>query len=446
MKDIQASIHAEQSLIGALLIDNNALDRITDFSAEHFYRHEHKTIFNEICRQVTAGKRVDALTIFEKVGHQVDDCLQYLVTIEQNTPSSANITQYAAITTDKAIKRALAALGAEMQDIAASNQDSAVLVDLMASKLEALASKKVTQDPQRLSEMLGGYADMIQSRIDGKVRPVKTGFDDLDRMLSGGIAKGTLTVIAGRPGCGKTAAGLCIARNVAEWGSALFLSMEMSRHEINDRNISAIGKLPLCWLTNPGEKTQSDIAHWDAMTHAFARSQELNIFIDDKTALNMLAIRGKTKLIKRKHGLDLLVIDQLSFITGGNSDKSWEVVGEHTRALLQLAKESDIAVILLCQLNRKCDDRTNKRPGLSDLAVSGSIEQDASNIIFLYRDEIYNPDTQDKGVCEWIISKQRQGQPGTVALSYIADQTRFENMAYQWQAEKKELKKSRGFS
>jgi replicative DNA helicase len=147
----------------------------------------------------------------------------------------------------------------------------------------------------------------------------------------------------------------------------------------------------------------------------------------------MLRIRAKARAVKRKIGLDLLVIDQLSFITGSeHENKSYEI-GEYTRGMLSLAKELDIAIVLLCQLNRKCEDRPDKRPNLSDLAASGSIEQDASNVIFLYRDEIYNPDSRDKGVCEVHCCKQRQGEPGVVALAYIASQTRFEDLSFRWQ-------------
>jgi replicative DNA helicase len=245
---------------------------------------------------------------------------------------------------------------------------------------------------------------------------------------------------------GKTAFGLGIARNVSEWGSSLFLSMEMSRDQVNDRLIAALGKLPIAWLRRPNDKTPEDRERFNNMTHAFQRAQDLNLYIDDQTALNMLDIRAKSRSVKRKQGLDVLVIDQLSFITGGASDKSWEVVGEYTRGLLQLAKELNIAIVLLCQLNRKCEERNNKRPMLSDLAVSGSIEQDAANVIFLYRDEVYNPDSQDKGVCEVITAKQRQGEPGIVGLTYIGNQTRFEDLATPWQpSEQREKPRSRGF-
>lgn len=421
------AVYAEQSVLGALLIDNEALYRIPDLTADHFYRHDHRAIFREISRQIAAGKHADVITVFEALRDKIQDCLVYLNQLATGTASAASINRYADIVVDRAIKRSLAALGMEMQG--ESIEPAEVLVDRMAAKVEALAQKKTAQEPQRLNDMLGDYVEVIQARMDGKIKPIETGFVDLDRRLDGGLERGTLSVIAARPGMGKTAMGLGIARNVAEWGASLFLSMEMPRDQVNDRNIAALGKLPISWLRRPKHDTNEDRAMFDRMTSAFARSADLNLFIDDQTSLNMLAIRSKARSVKRRQGLDVLVIDQLSFITGGESDKSWEVAGEHTRGLLALAKELNIAVVLLCQLNRKCEDRPNKRPVLSDLAVSGSIEQDAANVIFLYRDEIYNPDSQDRGVCEVITAKQRQGQTGIVGLAYIGEQTRFEDLA-----------------
>ena len=171
----------------------------------------------------------------------------------------------------------------------------------------------------------------------------------------------------------------------------------------------------------------------------------MNLYVDDQTALNMLDIRAKCRSVKRRTGLDVVVIDQLSFITGSEQEKSWDAIGEYTRGMLRLAKELNIAIVLLCQLNRKCEERQNKRPQLSDLAASGSIEQDASNVIFLYRDELYNADSRDKGICEVITAKQRQGQPGMVGLAYIGSQTRFEDLAHPWMPEIKTITTKRGF-
>lgn len=433
-EDHTVSIRAEQAVLGALLADNDALDRVADLDVAHFYRNDHRLIFSEIRGQIIVGQRADAITVFEKLKDQVEDCLKYLANLRQSSVSAANITRHAAIVLDKASKRALVALSDEIRELAASHQSAASCVDLAASRLESLAQKKSSRDPMRIDEMLSDYADVLTQRMNGAIKPISTGYAHLDEQLDGGLERGTLTIIAGRPGMGKTAAGLGVARNVSRDGCALFFSMEMSRHQVSDRNVAALGHVPVKWLRKPTEEKPGDTDYWTAMTGAFLKAREMNLFIDDETGLNMLEIRAKARAVKRKAGLDLIVVDQLSFITGGQSDKSYEVVGEYTRALVALAKELDCAVVLLCQLNRKCEERPNKRPMLSDLAVSGSIEQDAANIIFLYREVVYNPEmTGDaRALCEWIIAKQRQGEPGTVALKYNGPLTRFDDLPYRW--------------
>lgn len=438
-EDNTVSIRAEQAVLGALLADNDALDRVTDLDASHFYRNDHRLIFAELSGQIAEGKRADAITLYEKLQGKVDDCLPYLSQLRQSAVSSANITRHAAIVIDKASKRALAGLSDEMRELAASKQPAATCVDLMASRLEELAQKKTSRDPVRIDAMLGDYGDVLMQRMSGIIKPISTGYRDLDEQLDGGLERGTLTIIAGRPGMGKTAAGLGIARNTAFDGCSLFFSMEMSRHQVSDRNVAALGAVPLKWLRKPSE-SERDTANWNGMTAAFIKARSMNLFIDDETGLNMLEIRAKARAIKRRHGLDVIVIDQLSFITGGKSDKRYEVVGEYTRALVALSKELDCAVILLCQLNRKCEDRPNKRPQMSDLAESGSIEQDAANIIFLYRDVVYNPELpeHEAEICEWHCAKQRQGSPGTVGLKYVGHLTRFDDLAYRWSPKRAE--------
>ena len=426
------AVHAEQSVIGAILIDNDAIDRITDLLPAHFYRQEHQTIYAEMAKQIAGGKRCDVLTLFDALQTKIVDCLPYLHEIGQSVGSSANIVRYAEMVMDRSVKRSIAALGGEMMDMTGAHEPADVLVDRMAARIESLAQKKTKNEPQRMSDMLGNYVQVIEDRMEGRIKPIQTGFRDLDERLDGGLERGTLTVVAGRPGTGKTAMGLCIGRNVSDWGTALFLSMEMSRDQVNDRNIAALGRLPIAWLRKPSDKGPEGKAMFDAMSHAFKRAADMNLYIDDQTALNMLDIRAKCRSVKRKTGLDVVVIDQLSFIVGSEQEKSWDAIGEYTRGMLRLAKELNIAIVLLCQLNRKCEERQNKRPQLSDLAASGSIEQDASNVIFLYRDELYNPDSRDKGICEVITAKQRQGQPGIVGLAYIGAQTRFEDLAHVW--------------
>lgn len=453
-EDHAVSIRAEQAVLGALLADNDALDRVAELEAIHFYRADHRLIFEELQRQIMAGQRADAVTLYERLDGRIDDCLRYLATMRQSAVTASGIVRHAKIVIEKADKRSLAAISDEMRELAASHQPAASCIDLMASKLELLVQKKTGHDPERMEDMMAGYVDVLQQRMSGVIAPVKTGFIDLDERLDGGVERGTVTVVAARPGMGKTAFGLCIARNTSmEGGVSAFFSMEMARDQVNDRNVSALGKIPLKWLRKPGEDSSassSDSMYWSGLTVAITKSRDMDLFIDDETGLNMLEIRAKARKIKRKAGrLDCIVIDQLSFITGGKSDKLHEVVGEYTRALVRLAKELDAAVVLLCQLNRECEKRPNKRPIMADLAMSGSIEQDAANILFLYRDDKYNPDSRDKGLCEVNCEKLRQGEPGVVALAYIGAQTRFESLSYPWRPQTKDelphTKKKGGF-
>lgn len=424
----QFNIEAEQAVIGALLRDNDAFDRIPELDAAHFYRGDHRTVFAEIATQLGAGRRVDAVTLAERLDAEL---LPYLAKLHATSASAAKIEYHAGIVIEKATKRALSALSIDLAADADSGKDSAECIADASATLDAMAQRKTTKDPRRLDATLDEYLTLLQQRMDGLVRPIPTGYTHLDDMLDGGLERGTLTVIAGRPGTGKTAAGLGICRNVARDHSSLFLSMEMSTNQVNDRNISALAQVDIKWLRRPGE-TRDDTARWDAISQATINSRKLNMFIDDQTGLSIPAIRAKARKVKRHSGLDLICIDQLSFITGSKSEKLHEAMGEYTRGLIAIGKELDAVIVLLAQLNRECEKRHDKRPIMSDLGVSGYIEQDAANIIFLYRDELWNTDSEDKGICEWIGAKLRQGQPGTVGLKYIGAQTRFETPPFRW--------------
>lgn len=424
---IPSHLQAEQSVIGSLLRDNDAVDRIGDLRAEHFYNPDHALIFREITRQIAAGRRADVITVMVELGQKLRDAGSYLNDMLQTTPSAINIKRHADIVIDRAVKRALLTIGGDLQTWAVSPEDAGEIADRAASRIEAATRREVSSEPVLMADILVEHLDLMQARVDGHIKPVSTGFPDLDKKLGGGLARGTLIVVAGRPAMGKTAFGLGVARNVSENGVAAFWSMEMPRKQIMDRNVSAIGRLPLDWVMNPVE---DDTGAWERLTHAYQRARDMRLFIDEQTSMNMLQIRSKARSVKRKAGqLDCLVIDQLSFITGAESENYAYALGEYTRGLVGLAKELDIPVVLLCQLSRKCDDRPNKRPVLSDLASSGNIEQDAATAIFLYRDEVYNTDSPDRGVCEVIIGKARQGETGMVGLAYIGEHTRFESLA-----------------
>jgi len=441
------SLTAEQAVLGSLLVDNGALDRIPTLAVDQFYRADHRAIFAEMVSQITAGHRADAITVADALKNSVEDCLKYLFALQASASSGANVSKHAQIVSDRALLRSLDGFGVQAQAEAQNAVEPAlVIIDRMAQKLDELAQFKEGSEPVKAGDLLAGYVDLLTARMDGLIKPISTGFRDLDTMLDGGLERGTMSILAARPGMGKTAMGLALARNVAIDGTSLFLSMEMSKTQVSDRNIAALGGLSVSWLRKPKE---SDPLTWDRVTAAFAKAQELNMYIDDATSLSMLEIRAKARGIKRRHGLDLLVIDQLSFITGGSSENKAYDIGEHTRGAVALSKELDCAVLLLAQLNRECEKRQDRRPIMADLAMSGSIEQDAANVIFLYRDEAYFPATRDKGICEVITGKQRQGQPGTVGLNFIGSSTNFTDLTHAWvppnEREQEHKPRSRGF-
>ena len=432
-EDHTVSIRAEQAVLGSLLVDNDSIDRCADLDASHFYREDHRLIFAEIQRQIAAGQRADPMTLMSALVDRVQDCLKYCATMRMSAASAANISRHAEIVREKADKRALVAIAIEAQELAGSHQDSASCIDLVASKLELLTQRKAQFEPKLIGDTMVDYLTMIQERMAGLHKPVATGYAHFDELMGGGLERGTLTVVAGRPGTGKTAFGLGIARNVAiDGGVSAILSMEMAAKQINDRNMAAIGKIPLAWLRAPKDDDR-DSQHWTSLSYATQKAQSMNLWIDEQAGMNMLELRAKARKMKRKTGLDMLVIDQLSFIHGGDAEQDWQRIGQYTRGIIEIAKSLDIAVVLLAQLNRRCEDRADKRPIMSDLAQSGSIEQDAANIVFLYRDVLHNPNTPEPEIAEIISVKQRQGTPGVIGMRYNGAITNFEDLSYRWE-------------
>jgi len=438
------SAEAEQGVIGALLRDNDAVDRMGDLRAEHFYVADHATVFREMMRHLAAGHACDVISLADTLSDKVADCMQYLSAMEQSAPSSVHIGRHAAIVRDKAIKRGLIKFGRDVADAAAvSTEESVAIVDRASSELEKLAQARTKIAPVRAGDELRGHVEEIERRMNGTVRAISTGFPDVDEKLSGGIRRGELIVVAARPKMGKTGFALNVACNAAADHSVLVLSMEMPKAQLHDRNIASQGRIPLPHLLQPNRMTDED---WSHLTHATMKLTALSLYLDDQGGLRLIDVRMKAKGVKRKCGLDLLVIDYLQLMEGDGDNRNAQIEGI-TRGLKALAKELDIGIILLSQLNRKLEERPNKRPMPADLRDSGAIEQDADAVVFLYRDEVYNPDTQDKGICEVDVALCRQGAPGRVALAYIGEQTRFETLARGWQpAPPPERRRSRGLA
>lgn len=433
------SIEAEQSVLGGLLLDNAAWDRIADFINEHdFYRYDHRLIFHNIGKLISQAKPADVITVYEQLqaagkAEEVGG-LAYLNALAQNTPSAANIRRYAEIVRDRGVLRQLVTIADEISAGAFNPQgrDVRQLLDEAESKVFAIAEEGsrgqkgfleiqplLTQVVERIDEL---YHRDNQSDITG----VPTGFVDLDRMTSG-MQGSDLIIVAGRPSMGKTAFSLNIGEHVAvEQGLPVAVfSMEMAGTQLAMRMLGSVGRLDQHRLRT-GRLLDED---WPRLTHAIQKMNDAQLFIDETPALNPMELRARSRRLARQCGqLGLIVIDYLQLMSGsGSGENRATEISEISRSLKGLAKELNCPVIALSQLNRSLEQRPNKRPVMSDLRESGAIEQDADVILFIYRDQVYNPDSPDKGTAEIIIGKQRNGPIGTVRLTFLGEYTKFDN-------------------
>jgi replicative DNA helicase len=438
------SIEAEQSVLGGLLLDNSAWDRIGDVVSEaDFYRADHRLIFQHIAQLVERNRPADALTVAESLerGGKLAEAggQAYIGMLALNTPSAANIRRYAEIVRERSILRTLAAVGTSIADSAytPSSKDAQVLID----EAEALvfqiaeAGAKTRQGFSEIAPLLAetvSRIDMLYSRENKTdVIGLPTGFVDLDRMTSG-LHPGEMVVIAGRPSMGKTALAMNIAENAAldsKKPVAVF-SMEMSGPQLAMRMIGSVGRLDQHQLRTGTFKAED----WPRLVEAVGKLNDSQIHIDDTAGLNVLEVRSRARRLHRQcGGLALIVVDYLQLMSGtasgGRDENRATEIAEISRSLKGIAKELKLPVIALSQLNRSVDSRQDKRPMMSDLRESGAIEQDADVILFIYRDEVYNPDSPRKGIAEIIVAKQRNGPVGKVDLTFLGRHTRFENYA-----------------
>lgn len=435
------SIEAEQSVLGGLLLDNSAFDRIGDvFSEGDFYRDDHRRIYHHIVRLIQAGKPADVITVEESIRSSEDrdktGGLAYLGALAQATPSAHNIRRYAEIVRERAVMRKLVEVGTEIADAALNplGKDVGQMLDEAESKVLQIAEdgsrgRQGFIDIQPLLTQVMERIDMLYHReSQSNVTGVPTGYRDLDDRTSG-LQEGDLVIVAGRPSMGKTAFALNIAEHVAVENRlpvAVF-SMEMAGTQLAMRLLGSVGRLDQHKLRT-GKLTDDD---WNRLANAVGRLNDTPIHIDETPALNPLELRARSRRLHRQYGkLGLIVVDYLQLMQSSTQGENRATeISEISRSLKALAKELKVPVIALSQLNRGLEQRPNKRPIMSDLRESGAIEQDADLILFIYRDEVYNEGTADKGVAEIIIGKQRNGPIGTVRLTFLGEFTRFENFA-----------------
>jgi replicative DNA helicase len=434
------SVEAEQSLLGGLLIDNTAWDRLGGLLTDKdFYRPEHALIYKAIQRLVGDNHPADVITVHEAVkSEQGGDLvgIDYLNSLAQSTPSAANIKGYADIVRDRSILRRLIEVSDNIVNSAFVPEGRSVrtLLDEAESRIlqigEEGSRKADYLEIEPLLKTVVARIDELYNRQGGSdITGIATGFIDLDKQTSG-LQKGDLVIIAGRPSMGKTAMALNIAENVAlaEGLPVVIFSMEMSGEQLASRLLGSVGRVDQSRMRTG--KLQDD--EWPRVTDAIARLSNTQILIDETGALSSLELRARARRIARNFGgtLGLVVIDYLQLMSGSGSENRATEISEISRSLKSLAKELQCPVVALSQLNRGLEQRPNKRPIMSDLRESGAIEQDADVIMFIYRDEVYHPDTTtDKGMAEIIIGKQRNGPIGTVRLSWQGPYTKFDNLA-----------------
>ena len=437
------SVEAEQSVLGGLLLEASALDKISDLmTADDFYRQEHRLIFSQIVRLSELAKPVDVITVAEalEIAGELDKVggLPYLGGLAQNVPSAANIRRYGEIVRERSIMRKLAEVGSDIASSAynPTGRDAAQLLDEAESKVFEIAEagSKGKQGfismPPLLSQVVERIETLYARDNPSDITGTATGFTDLDRMTSG-LQPGDLVIVAGRPSMGKTALAINIAENVAmdsKLPVAIF-SMEMGASQLAMRMLGSVGKLNQHDLRT-GRLQDDD---WGRLTHALGKLSDAPIHIDESAALSALDLRARSRRLHRQNnGLGLIVVDYLQLMSssaGKASENRATEISEMSRSLKALAKELHVPVMALSQLNRSLEQRPNKRPVMSDLRESGAIEQDADLILFIYRDEVYNSDSPDKGKAEIIIGKQRNGPIGKIELAFRGEYTRFDNLA-----------------
>src|SRR5688572_30190174 len=434
------SIEAEQAVLGGLMLAPDSWDRIADQLGDNdFYRRDHQLIFRAIRELAEKNRPFDAVTLgewFESQGlSETVAGGAYLIELASTTPSAANITAYAEIVRDKAILRQLIDVGTGIVNdgFQPDGRESGEILEEAERQVLAIAQANTTgkTDFTAVTKALSEAFDLLQTRYTNGsgVTGLATGYTEFD-MMTAGLQKTDLIILAARPAMGKTT----LALNMAEYAAfrskqpvAVF-SMEMSASQLAMRLISSVGRVNAQRLRT-GQLEDED---WSRVTSAIRQLREVKIFIDDEPGLSPVKLASKARRLKREHGLGLIVIDYLQLMSvPGNSENRATEISEISRSLKGLAKELQVPVIALSQLNRSLETRTDKRPVMADLRESGAIEQDADMIVFIYRDDYYNKeDSPDKGLAEVIIGKQRNGPTGSIKLKFFGEYTRFDNLSH----------------
>ncbi len=440
LKVLPHSLDAEQSVLGGLMLDNRAFDNVADkITEKDFYRQENQLIYRTMARLVEQSKPLDVLTVsealrevheLEQVGGEV-----YLFSLANNTPTAANITAYADIVRERSVLRQMIQAANDIANDAFNPQGRSIteLLDSAERTVFSISEQGARGDgPVNIKSYLAKTMDRIDTLFhsNNPITGVPTGYHDLDDMTSG-LQDSDLVIVAGRPSMGKTTLAMNIAENVAIKSRlpVLIFSMEMPGEAIVMRLLSSLCRIDQLRIRT-GKLTDED---WPRISSTVSMLSEAPLYIDDTAGISPAEMRARARRLAKEHGkLGLIVVDylQLMQVPGNNENRTAEI-SEISRSLKGLAKELSVPVIALSQLNRGLEQRADKRPVMSDLRESGAIEQDADLIVFIYRDEVYNENSAEKGTAEIIIAKQRNGPIGKVRLTFMGQYTCFENFTRQ---------------
>lgn len=434
------SMEAEQCVIGSMLIDPESWDKVTELVTDSdFYNRSHQLIFKEIIKLLSDSKPIDLITVSESLeqNNLINEAggFAYLGELAKNTPSSANVVSYAQIIRERAITRELIGVAHEIAEFGYNpeGKNSADILDLAESKVFDIAEKRMKKSdgPQNIENVLGKTIDRLEALVQNNkdVTGVTTGFHDLDKKTSG-LQPSDLIIVAARPSMGKTTFAMNLVENamMTEEKPVLVFSLEMPSEQIMMRMLASLSRVDQTKIRTALLEDEDWARISNTMGHL---KDKQNIFVDDSSGLTPMDVRSRARKLAREHGgLSLIMIDYLQLMRVPSlSDNRTLEIAEISRSLKALAKELEVPVIALSQLNRTLEQRADKRPVNSDLRESGSIEQDADLIMFIYRDEVYHENSEDKGVAEIIIGKQRNGPIGTCRLTFQGHFSRFDNYA-----------------
>ncbi len=441
------NINAEQSVLGSIIQDNSSFDLIHSLQASAFYDGVNADIFRAITSMMAEQKPIDVLTIAEFLDSKGKlssvGGLSYIGSLAQSIGTSANIKRYAEMVQEKAtLRNLMAAINSIQQDIN-NPGDIAVKLERAQSAIMAITETTQTSDPQFVGDILPGRFERYDALMQGEIKTIGTGLIDLDGKIGGGLESGALIIIAARPAMGKSALAVQIAEHISNSnGAAIIFTCEMPNAQIVDRLVSSHSRISSDKLRS-GKFTDDDLTR---LTVGSQKVKALNVLVDDK-AFTINSIASKARTVKRKYGLNIIVVDYIQLLDGMGDNREQQVASI-SRGLKKLAIELDVPVIALSQLNRGLEQRSNKRPVMSDMRESGAIEQDADLILALYQDEKYNPDSLDKGTAELEILKNRSGATGRIRMTFIGEITRFGDYSGEHFTAKVEESKSwkRGFN